>query len=114
MSQSFAIIFSAAISEPATKTELGLAMTTNMSASNEQAANGMAVEENDDFFGDQSADALEQESRLREVEVLRRQHMTTGIREGASAAHDQHLQQGFDEGFAEGAKASAQAGFLYV
>lgn len=70
------------------------------------------MEEDDDFFGDQASDTLEQESRQREVEVLRRQHLTSGIREGASAAHDQHLQQGFDEGFAEGAKASAEAGFL--
>lgn len=76
-----------------------------------EAMNGATID-NDDFFGDQSSDALEQESSQREVEVLRRQHMTSGIRDGASVAHDQHLQQGFDEGFAEGAKASAEAGFI--
>lgn len=85
-----------------------------MNSVGEEATNGLSVQEDDDFFGDQSSDALETESRKREVEVLRRQHMTSGIREGASAAHDKHLQEGFDEGFAEGAKASAEAGFLYV
>lgn len=70
-------------------------------------------EEEDDFFGDQSGDTfMESDRQNREIEVLRREHLTTGIREGVSAAHEAHLQQGFDEGFEDGAKAAAEPGFL--
>lgn len=68
----------------------------------------------DDFFGDQFSPTAEAEQQAREIEVLRRRHMTAGIREGSSVAQDVHVQQGFDEGFAAGANASAEAGFLYV
>lgn len=70
--------------------------------------------EEDDFFGDQFSPDTEAEQRVREIETLRRRHMTAGLREGSSAAQDVHLQQGFDEGFTAGANASAEAGFLYV
>lgn len=67
----------------------------------------------DDFFGDQSNEGVaEAERRNREVDVLRRQHLTTGIREGVSIGREAHLQEGFDEGFSRGAKAVAHASFL--
>lgn len=69
----------------------------------------------DDFFGSQDADQVsELQRREREVEALRRPHYTTGVREGASAAHEAHVQHGFDVGFAEGAKAVTKPAFLYV
>lgn len=66
----------------------------------------------DDFFGEQDHEHGDVEQREREIEAIRRTHMTAGIREGTASAHDAHLQEGFDEGFLEGAKASAEAGFM--
>lgn len=72
-------------------------------------------EEDDDFFGDQSDNAFtEADIRNREVEFLRREHLTTGIREGVMSSHEAYLQEGFDEGFGSGARAAAEPGFLYV
>lgn len=69
----------------------------------------------DDFFGSQSDDVRsEQERRQREWEALRRPHYNAGLREGGGAAHDANLQNGFDNGFAAGARAVAEAGFMCV
>lgn len=68
----------------------------------------------DDFFGDQDNDQFESENRQREWEALRRPHVKAGIRDNAEPAREAHLQSGFDEGFAAGAKAASEAGFLYV
>lgn len=70
-------------------------------------------EEVDDFFGDQGSDgSAETERRNREVDALRRIHFNTGIREGVNDAREAHLQRGFDTGFAAGAQATAEPGFL--
>lgn len=69
----------------------------------------------DDFFGSQDDDVQhDYERRSREWEALRRLHFNAGLREGGSAAHDANLQQGFDEGFAAGARTVAESAFLYV
>lgn len=71
--------------------------------------------DSDDFFGDQADDERsEEEKRQREWDTLRRLHYNAGLREGGSAAHDAHLQQGFDDGFVAGAQAVAQTAFVYV
>lgn len=78
----------------------------------EQQGRGEQTED-DDFFGSQADDeSSEQERRDREIEALRRPHYTAGVREGVSAAHEANVQGGFDAGFADGAKAVAEAGFL--
>jgi len=66
----------------------------------------------DDFFGDQGDEGFESQKQQREWEALRRPHVSSGIREGAESARDAHLQRGFDEGFAAGAKVASEPGFL--
>lgn len=86
-----------------------------MAEQNESTTQREVNVEDDDFFGNQDDDEhVERQRQNREVEALRRPHFSTGLREGVTAAHDANLQGGFDAGFAAGAKAVPEAGFLYV
>lgn len=78
----------------------------------EEATENLRIDD-DDFFGSQDDnETAEQERRNRELESLRRPHYTAGVREGVSAAHEENVQPGFDDGFAEGAKAVTKPAFL--
>lgn len=67
----------------------------------------------DDFYGNQEdIPEVEKERLDREVQSVRREFVKAGIREGASSAREAHLQGGFDDGFAAGAKAAAAGGYL--
>ena len=68
--------------------------------------------ENDDFFGDQNSDDKQQ--RDIEWNALRQEHVKAGFREGSERGHDTKMQDGFDDGFLAGAKATADAGYWFV
>lgn len=69
------------------------------------------TEADDDFFGPQAGDASAAGSLGRDVEKLRRLHVASGFRDHADKAREAHLQQGFDEGFRDGASAAARPAF---
>lgn len=73
----------------------------------------MADPTEDDFFGDQ-ASSDDAASREQQWKSLREEHLVAGFREGSEVGHEAEMQSGFDAGFLEGAKATADAGFWYV
>lgn len=73
-----------------------------------------AMEEEDDFYGEQTSGEVESAELDREVGKLQRLHVATGFRDNAESARNAALQGGFDKGFADGAQAVAHAAFWYV
>ncbi|KAF2757394.1 hypothetical protein EJ05DRAFT_486453 [Pseudovirgaria hyperparasitica] len=68
----------------------------------------------DDIFEDSPGHAGPDtvSAEVSEIPSLRRLHETAGYREGVTASKANHLQDGFDEGFALGAEMGVRAGWI--
>ncbi|KAG7389209.1 hypothetical protein PHYBOEH_007552 [Phytophthora boehmeriae] len=72
-----------------------------------------AATDSDDGFGDFLSEEEEEETLLaQETVALERRMKTAGIRDGLEIGKEDTLQEGFDQGFALGAKRSFQFGLL--
>lgn len=70
-------------------------------------------QEDDDFFGTQHDDSHQEKQRQeREIAAMGRYHYTSGLREEAHSVREAHIQKGFDDGFAAGARSASKPAFL--